>query len=179
MHLIKKLVLSNNWKEKLAKDLLDSNIKRYCRSKVCEMDADDVLSESLFRMMRMDDEKLKDIYDRRKHLDYFFLVVRNQIHNYNRKANRYTFVEFTAEHEAEDSPYVETGNEIIDAIEEWADDFNSGWWYHARIMKLYAEEGSIRKVHKKTKIPNDSISITIDEFRDWVVGIAEDLELDI
>jgi hypothetical protein len=177
--LIKKLVLPKKWKDKLAQDLMDSNIRQYCEGKVKYPDFDDVFSESMYRMMRMDDEKLKDIYDRKKHLDYFFLVVRNQIHNYNRASNRFTFLEFSDEFEVEDTPYHESGAEILDVIDEWAEDFNSGWWYHSRIMKLYAEEGSIRRVHKKTKIPYANVSITIDEFRDWVIGLAEDLGLDI
>ena len=168
--------MSNKWKEKLGEDLLNCEVKAYCYANVDEADADVIFSECLYKVFKIEDAKLKDIYDRGKHIDYFFLVVRNTIYNYYR-AKRIEWVDYKPEFDILDEDYVEEGAEIIEAIDEWANEWGSMWWYHAGLLKLYAEEGSIAGVNRRTKIPKSSIAHSIKEFREWIIEICNELGL--
>jgi DNA-directed RNA polymerase specialized sigma24 family protein len=168
-----------SWKDSLAKDILESNLREYCRNLIGTDYADDVFSDSLLKMFKIPNSKLKDIYDRGKHLDYFFLVVRNMSYNHFRKMKRYPYENMEDSFDMIWEEYHEYGNEILEAVNEWAADRESGWWYHARLIKLYAEEGSIKRVHQKTKIPQQSVSHSLKEFRQWMKEIVDEMGIEI
>ena len=169
--------MSNIWKEKLGKDLLDCNIRQYCIANI-GIDGEDVFAECLYKVFKLPNVKLKDIYDRGKHLDYFFLICRNSIYNYYKK-KRIEWVQIPENYDIEDEEYYENGNDILDLIEEWGEDHNSMWWYHSRLIKLYVDEGSYRLVSKKTGIPFNSIRVSVREFKNWINEIYSELGLDI
>ena len=177
MRLTINLVLSNIWKDKLVKDLYSCNIKDYCMTNLGD-DWEDLFHDSILAMLCIDEAKLEDIYNRNKHIDYFFLVVRNNIYR-TYKAKKVEFTTLEHWYDVEDPEYVETGNEILDAIDEWADERNSMWWYHSRLIKLYAEEGSYRAVSEKTMIPKASIADSIREFKRWINEICVELGIEI
>jgi len=166
-----------NYKDKLCKDLLGSGICDYCVLQVPDY-GEDLFQDCVIKMLSISDTKLFDIYSRGKHLDYFFLIARNTIYTYY-KRKKVNWVELPTNFDLEDIEYEERGNEVIDIINEWAEDRTSMWWYHSKLIKMYIEEGSYRKLAIKTGIPQNSISFSVREFKNWVRGLCEDLKIQI
>jgi DNA-directed RNA polymerase specialized sigma24 family protein len=166
-----------NFKDRLCEDILNSGIKDYCIMQEPHI-GEDLFMDAVIKMLSVPERKLYDIYERGKHVDYFFLIARNTIYSYYKK-KRIAWVEFTMDYDTKEEEYVETGNEIIDLIDEWSEDRESMWWYHSKLIKLYIESGSYRKLSVKTGIPQNSISFSVREFKNWVRGLCSDLKIEI
>lgn len=169
--------MSNTWKEYCASDIYNSGLVEYAESLVGGYGAD-IIQDCMVKLFSMDEEKLRDIFNRGKHVDYFFLTLRNTAYNYIRK-RKLELVEFGDGFDLADTEYKEHGNEIIDIVREWADEYGSMWWYHSRLISLYAEEGTYRKVAAKTGIPHNSVSRSIRDFQMWLKEICTELKIDI
>jgi hypothetical protein len=147
------------------------NINRY--------NYEDLKQELWLHFLTMPEEKLRQLYMDEWHIGHAlkFFARKNMPDKKNRKYSlKKVYIKEDSlfeqlhydEYAIDDQPY------IIDQLKELlpiiSNIMSTVHWYDRLILQLYIEEGSIRKLSAKTKIPVKSIHDTITKTRQYILS---------
>lgn len=145
--------------KKLLEEIYISKELKDCIAKIKPIDIQqDVLQHSFVELLLKDDDLIIDLAKRNKLLPFVTKVIYNMV-KWQRSTWKYTKSKEIYNGINYDNNVVEENEEEINIPLE------SLYWYEARILELYAEHGSYRKVEQITGISYVSIFNTVKKAR--------------
>ena len=139
--------------------LHEPQIKRFCS--IGGEFSDDLYQSTWVRILLITEEKLKQIHQKGYLLFYVFRIIKSiQMENEKKQTNDLPIESATLK-------TIDHSN-MIDAkiqLQKVSDTLDGLHWYDKKIFELYLEEGSYRKVEKKTGIGYNSVQDTVLKVR--------------
>ena len=159
--------------------LQEPQIKRFCS--IGGNYSDDLYQSTWVVILGIPEEKLKHIFNKGYLLFYVFRIIKSiQMQDQKKKRNYIpiekelktfddeykisTKLEFEIESALKTSDHSDKVNARIE-LEKVSKTLESMHWYDEKIFRLYLEEGSYRKVEKKTGIGYNSVQDTVLKVR--------------
>lgn len=144
-------------RDEIITELLGSPaIKNYCC--IGKDRADDLFQDAWIKILKIPENKLVDIYQKGYLLFYIYKIIQNlqRVWFAKNKASL-NQVDINGVHNIEAADDIFGGIELK-KVRELLSEMN---WYEQKLFEIYMEEGSFRKVEKKTKINYQSVHDTV------------------